>query len=67
MKPEHREKWGQFATWALKEYGEGVTGNTVWGRVLNTDFSAMIKQHGTLNSKNNIIWSKSQGRCRGQA
>ena len=51
MKPEHKVRRVQFATWALREYGRQVHGNTVWGRIINTDFSAMVK--------NDVVWSKS--------
>ena len=32
----------------------------VWGRLVNTDFSAMVKQHGNLNSKNDVVWTHSR-------
>ena len=59
MKPEHKEMRVKFARWALKQYGVVVNGNTTWGKVVNTDFSAMVKKSGSLNTKNDIIWSKS--------
>lgn len=59
MSEEHKEKRVQFARWALEEYGQVVNGNTTWGRLINTDFSAMVKKNGNLNTKNDIIWSKS--------
>ena len=59
MKPEHKVRRVQFATWALREYVRQVHGNTVWGRIINTDFSAMVKMSGNLNTKNDVVWSKS--------
>jgi hypothetical protein len=59
MSQEHKEKRVQFAKWALQEYGLRINGNTVWGRLVNTDFSAMIKKTGNLNTKNDVIWSHS--------
>ena len=49
----------QFAHWALDQYGGVFTGNTVWGRLINTDFSAMVKKNGTLNTRVDGVWSKS--------
>ena len=54
MKPEHKVRRVQFATWALREYGRQVHGNTVWGRIINTDFSAMVKMSGNINTKNYV-------------
>ena len=36
---------------ALKHYGVVVNSNTIWGRLINTDFSAMVKENGNLNTK----------------
>ena len=60
MKPEHKEMRVKFAKWALKQYGVVVNGNTTWGKLVNTDFSAMVKKSGSLNTKNDIIWSRSR-------
>ena len=59
MKPEHMVRRVQFATWTLAEYGQITNGNSICGRLVNTDFSAMVRLNGTLNTKNNIIWSHS--------
>ena len=59
MKPEHEVKRVEFARWALDTYGRVVNGNTVWGRLVNTDFSAMVKKNGTLNTKCDGVWSRS--------
>ena len=59
MKPLHQQNRVKFATWALNQYGKAVNGNTTWGRLVNTDFSAMVKKSGHLNTKNDIIWSRS--------
>ena len=55
MSEEQKVKRVQFARWALEEYGQVVNGNTTWGRLINTDFSAMVKKNGNLNTKNDII------------
>ena len=59
MQPHHEEARVQFAHWALDQYGGLVNGNTVWGRLINTDFSAMVKKNGTLNTRVDGVWSKS--------
>ena len=59
MKPQHHMDRVRFATWALSKYGKVVNGNTAWGRLINTDFRAMVMHNGSLNTKNDIIWSHS--------
>ena len=39
MTPEHKLKRVTFARWLLDNYGRLVDGRTVWGRLVNTDFS----------------------------
>ena len=60
MKPEHRKKRVHFGRWALQEFGTDVNGNTVWRGLVNTDFSAMVKKNDSLNTKNDVVWSKSK-------
>ena len=31
----------------------------MWGQLVNTDFSAMVKKNGNLNTKNHVVWSRS--------
>ena len=31
----------------------------MWGWLVNTDFSAMVKKNGNLNTKNHGVWSRS--------
>ena len=59
MTPVHQARRVEFSRWALREYGRDVTGHSVWGRLVNTDFSAMVKKNGNLNSKNHVVWSRS--------
>ena len=58
MTPIHMIKRVEFRCWVLREYGRAVTGDSVWGRLINTDFSAMVKRNGILNTKNHVVWSK---------
>ena len=59
MKPEHEERRVDIARWALDKYGSTVNGNTFWGRVVNTYFSAIVKKNGTLNTGCDGVWSRS--------
>ena len=58
MRPDHFIKRVAFAKWALQEYT--VNENSIWGRLINTDFSAMVKKNGNLNTKNHVVWSRSK-------
>ena len=51
MRPDHKLKRVELAKWCLKQYGRKVDVNTVWGRLVNTDFSAMIKKNGSPNTQ----------------
>ena len=59
MRPEHHTKRVEFEKWALEEYGSVANGSTKWGKLINTDFSAMVKQHGNFNTKNHAVWGRS--------
>ena len=52
MRPDHELKRVEFAKWSLKQYGRKLDGNTVWDRLVKTDFTAMTKKNGTLNTRN---------------
>ncbi len=60
MTDQHKEKRVEFSRWALQKYGTVVNGRTAWGHLVNTDFPAMVKQHGNLNSKNDVMWTNSK-------
>ena len=60
MSDDHKQRRVNFAKWARNEYGVRVNGNNTWGRLVNTDFSAMVKKLGSLNTKNDVILSRSR-------
>ena len=60
MTDEHKKGRVKFAIWALKHYGKEVKGRSPWMYLVNSDFSAFIRTHGTVNTKNDIIWSTSR-------
>ena len=60
MNDLHKGKMMEFFRWALQKYGIVANGRTVWGRLVNTDFSTMEKQDGNTNSKNAEVWSHSR-------
>ena len=60
MTPRHLEQRVECAKWALENYGDKVDGRTVWGRLINTDFSGPIGKSGKLNTKTDRIWSPSK-------
>ena len=48
MKPEHRIRSAKLA---LKQYVVVVNSNTIWGRLINNDFSAIVRENRNLNTK----------------
>ena len=58
----HKEKRLMFATEMLSKWGRTVKADRMWGRLVNSDFSAKIRIFSATNTKNDIVWSWSRRR-----
>ena len=62
QKLDGRQKMNRlvFSHYGLNTYGVDVGPQSVWARLVNTDFSAGIKLTGTPNSRHDRVWAESE-------
>lgn len=59
MTKEHKSRRVDFAKWLLETYSVDFGAYSKWSRLVNSDFSAIIRVSGVVNTKNDVIWAKS--------
>ena len=58
MSTEHKTRRLEFSKWMLAEYGDSYSAKSKYAKIVNSDFSAIIRVAGNLSSKNYIIWAE---------
>ena len=60
MRKEYKTKRVEFAQYCLDTYGTEVSYYSTWSRLINSDFSAYIRNTGSHNTKTDVIWCESR-------
>ena len=58
MTKQHKSDRVDCAKWLLEDYGTDLGAYSKWSRLANSDFSAIIRVTGSVNTKNDVIWAE---------
>ena len=63
LEPHHKAARVRYCRWMLRNLGQGGN-NANWRKLVNTDFSAIVRTHLRHNSKNMVVYGRDKNSIR---